>query len=48
MKIKNVEEDDGDDNSCSYGWLEEIERPKESDMVGITYQGPQIITNAYS
>lgn len=25
-----------------YGWLEEIEMPKESEMDGIEYLGPQI------
>lgn len=26
----------------SYGWLEEIEIPRESEMDGIEYMGPQI------
>ncbi|KAG8376418.1 hypothetical protein BUALT_Bualt09G0061400 [Buddleja alternifolia] len=31
------------DDECCYGWLEEIEIPKESEMDGIEYMGPQII-----
>lgn len=27
----------------SYGWLEEIDMPKNSQMYGIEYLGPQII-----
>lgn len=32
-----------DEDSNSYRWLEEIEKPKESDMDRIAYHGPQII-----
>ncbi|KAK4478829.1 hypothetical protein RD792_014330 [Penstemon davidsonii] len=35
-----VKEEDG---SCNYGWLEEIEIPKESEMDAIEYMGPKII-----
>lgn len=34
--IKNEEAD-------SYGWLEEIETPKEAQMYGVYYMGPQIV-----
>ncbi|KAI3443389.1 hypothetical protein Pfo_000054 [Paulownia fortunei] len=34
-----------EDGGC-YGWLEEIEIPKESEMDGIKYMGPQIINSA--
>jgi hypothetical protein len=27
----------------SYGWLEEIEMPENSQMDGIEYMGPQVI-----
>ena len=31
------------EQSERYWWLEEIEMPKESEMEGIEYMGPQII-----
>lgn len=36
-EIRKVKEDGG-----SYGWLEEVEIPKESEMDGIEYMGPQV------
>lgn len=38
------EEDKGvkEDNDASYGWLEEIEMPEESEMDVIQYLGPQV------
>ncbi|KAH6802543.1 hypothetical protein C2S51_033989 [Perilla frutescens var. frutescens] len=37
-ETRNVKDEDGD----KYGWLSEIEIPKESEMDGIEYMGPQI------
>lgn len=36
-EISKVKEDGG-----SYGWLEEVEIPEESEMDGIEYMGPQV------
>nr|GEX91518.1 plant cysteine oxidase 2-like [Tanacetum cinerariifolium] len=35
------------EESKRYWWLEEIEVPKESEMEGIEYMGPQIIETSY-